>query len=80
LSNINLRAEQGDVATARILLSEPKDITIGAYPAVIGGFMGVLLYIQRGGDQLVVQGVLVTNDEATQAKIIQIGTTAASRW
>lgn len=79
-SAINIRTETGDIQTAKILLTDAKDITIGSYPAVIGGFMGVLLYIQRGSEQLVIQGVLMTNDAATQAQIIQIGTTAASRW
>jgi hypothetical protein len=79
-ANIVIHTETGDLQTAKILLSEAKDITIGQYPAVIGGFMGVLLYIQRGGEQLVVQAVLMNNDAATQAQIINIGTIAASRW
>lgn len=79
-TGINVRTENGDLQTARILLSDIKDITVAGNPAIIGGFMGILLYIQRGGEQLVVQGVLMTNDEANQQKIIQIGTTAASRW
>jgi hypothetical protein len=77
---INVRTEQGDLATAKLLLDNPQDVTIGQYPAVIGSFVGVILYIQRGGTNLVIQGVLMTDDEAGRAKIIQIGTTAASRW
>jgi hypothetical protein len=80
-SSINLRTEQGDLATARILLSNARDVTVGAYPGVIGSFFGgPILYIQRGGDQLVVHGILVQDDEANQAKLLQIGQTAAQRW
>ena len=50
-------------------------------PGVIGSFFGgPILYIQRGGDQLVVHGILVQDDEANQAKLLQIGQTAAARW
>lgn len=79
-SAVVIRQEQGDLATARILLSDPQDVTVGAYPGVIGGFIGVLLYAQRAGTNLVVQGVLMTDDEAGRAQILQIGTTAAGRW
>ncbi len=80
-STINLRTEQGDLATSRILLTNAKDVTVGAYPGVIGSFLGgPILYIQRGGDLLVVHGILVADDEANQAKLVQIGQTAAARW
>lgn len=75
-----MRTEQGDLATAKLILGESQDITIGQYPAVIGSFMGILLYIQRGGDQLVLQAVLIENNEENRAKVIQAGTLAASRW
>ena len=80
LTALSMRTEQGDLATAKMILSEARDITVGQYPAVVGGFMGVLLYIQRGGDQLVLQAVLIENSAENQAKVISAGTIAASRW
>ena len=48
---------------------------------MIGSFFGgPIVYIQRGGDQLGVHGILVQDDEANQAKLLQIGQTAAARW
>jgi hypothetical protein len=80
LTNLTMRTETGDLATAKMILGEAQDITIGQYPAVIGSFMGILLYIQKGGDQLVLQAVLIENNEENRAKVIQAGTLAASRW
>ena len=77
---ISVRTESGDLSTAGILLSEPKSITVAGNPALIGSFMGILLYINKGGQNLVVQAALMENSEANQQKIIAIGTTAASRW
>lgn len=79
-ATITLRTEPTDLDSARFLLSDPTDVNVGGNPAVIGNFMGVILYIARGPETLVVQSVLFDDTEDNRQKIIQIGTTAVSRW
>lgn len=81
-ATINVRTETGDLTAARFLMGDTaKEITIGQYPGLSGTFMGSpLVYAQRGNDQLVLQGILVGSDEASVAKVVQLATTAASRW
>lgn len=81
-ATINVRTESGDLSSARFLLGDTaKDITIGAYAGVSGIFVGSpLVYVQRGDDQLVLQGVLLGADDASVAKVVQLANTAASRW
>jgi hypothetical protein len=81
-ATVNVRFETGDLTAARILLGDTaKDVTINGMPGLSGVFIGSpLVYVQRGGNQLVVQGVLVGSDDASVAKIVQLATTAASRW
>jgi hypothetical protein len=81
-ATINVRTESGDLTSAHFLLGDTaKEITIGQYSGLSGTFVGSpLVYVQRGNDQLVLQGVLVGADEAAMAKLVQLATTAASRW
>jgi hypothetical protein len=81
-ATINMRTETGDLTAARFLLGDTaKEITVGSLSGLSGTFVGSpLVYVQRGGDQLVLQGVLVGADDAAVAKVVQLATTAASRW
>ena len=81
-ATINMRTETGDLTAARFLLGDTaKPITVGSLSGLSGTFVGSpLVYVQRGGDQLVLQGVLVGADDAAVAKVVALATTAASRW
>lgn len=81
-ATINVRTETGDLTAARFLLGDTaKDITVGSFTGLSGTFVGSpLVYVQRGNDQLVLQGVLVGADDAAVAKVVQLATVAASRW
>ena len=82
LASVVIRTETGELSTAKFLMGDSaQDITIGPYPAVSGVFFGgPLVYIQKGSEQLVVQGVLIGEDDAARAKILQIAQTVGSRW
>jgi len=82
ISSVNLQTDAGDLQTAKLLFgASAKDITVGSYPAVSGVFIGQpAIYIQNGSNQLQVLGILTGSDEATQAKLLQTATLAASRW
>jgi len=81
-ASIVVTVDQSDLSGVRILLgNSAQDLTINNLPAVSGVFIGQpAVYVQRGGDQLQVLGVLTGNNDATKAKILQIAQTAVSRW
>jgi hypothetical protein len=60
-----------------------KDITVGGLPALSGQFLGFpAVHVQRGADQLQVQGFAVegTSIDDTIAKLVQVATVAVSHW
>ena len=73
-----------DLASSRFSLGQAaKDITVAGLPAVSGSLIFLnqpAVHVQRGTDQLQVQGVLLANDDATIAKLVQIATIAVGRW
>jgi len=81
-ATINVRTETGDLTAARFLLGDTaKEITVGQYGGLAGTFVGSpLVYVLRGNDQLVLQGVLIGADDAAVAKVVQLANAAASRW
>ena len=74
--------ETTDLTGAKFIMgTTAKDLTIGGLPAVSGVVFGQpAVYVQKPGAQLSVLGILVGSDDATMAKMVQIATTAASRW
>jgi hypothetical protein len=71
-----------DIATSKFLFGDTaKDLVVNNLPAVSGVFIGQpAVHVQRGTDQLQIQGVLTGSDDATIAKLVQIAQIAASRW
>lgn len=82
-ATLSVRTETGDLSGARFLLGDTaQDVTIAGYQGLKGTFVGSpLLYLQRGGEQLVFQGVLFGSDAAAAlAKVEQLANVAAPRW
>jgi hypothetical protein len=82
-ATLNVRTETGDLTAARFLLGDSaQDVNIGGHPGLKGTFVGSpLIYLQRGNDQLVFQGVLFGSDEAAAlTKLEQLANVAAPRW
>lgn len=81
-SSVIITLDTGDLNTANILFGDTaKDLTVGNLPAKSGVFIGQpAIYIQRGTAQLQVLGILTGSDDATFAKLVQVATTAVSRW
>jgi hypothetical protein len=81
-ATLNVRTETGDLTAPRFLLGDTaQEITVAGLSALAGTFASSpLVYVQRGNDQLVLQGVLLGTDPAALAKVVQLANTAASRW
>jgi hypothetical protein len=81
-ATLNVRIERGDMALNRSLLGDTAtDITVGGHPGVSGSFVGSpIVYVERGAEQLVLQGVLLPADAAGLAALVQLATLAAARW
>ena len=81
-SIIITRASGSDLTSSRFLFGETaKDVTVGGLPGLTGVFIGQpAVHVQRGTDQLQIQGILTGSDDPTIAKLVQIATTAVSRW
>ncbi len=82
-SVITVSTETGtDLNTSKILFgASAKDITVAGLPAATGVFIGQpAVHVQRGSDQMQVLGILTGSDDATIQKLVQIATTAVSRW
>ena len=81
-ATINVRTESGDLTAARFLLGNTAtDITVNGMPGLSGSFINSpLVYVQRGDQELVVQGVLLAADEASMGRVVQLATLAATRW
>jgi hypothetical protein len=81
-ATIVITTDTGDLAGAQVLFgSTAKQIQVGNDAALTGVFIGQPgVYVQRGQNQLQIQGVLTGSDDATIAKLVQVATLADSRW
>jgi hypothetical protein len=81
-SSVVVTIDTGDLSTAKLLFGgTAKDLTVGNLPAVSGSFFGQPgVYVQRGGAQLQIQGILTGSDDAAIAKMVQIAQLAVTRW
>lgn len=81
LANLEVSYEQAsDFSAAQILLSNPQQITVAGYPAVIGDFLGPELYVQiQPNLQLLLQGILMDTTPAMHQKFIDLATTMIGR-
>jgi hypothetical protein len=52
-----------DIATAKMIVDNGEDLTIGGSPAYYGELMGGILYIAKGGQTLVLQAPLSTESK-----------------
>jgi hypothetical protein len=69
-----------DFSAAQVILGNVQQVTVAGHPAVIGDFLGPILYIQvQPNLQLVLQGVLMATDDATHQQVIQLGTAMVGR-
>ena len=81
-ATINVKTDTGDLSGAQFLFGNTaKSVQIGNDQGLTGVFMGQpMVYVQRGGNQLQVLGILTGSDDATMAKLVQVATLADSRW
>lgn len=79
LPSLSIRFEETDLSTARTILTDDADVTVAGNPGVIGAFMGVILYVQHGSVDLVVQTVLTDDNPDSRAKVIATAEKALSR-
>ena len=81
-ATLNVRVEHGDMELNRSLLGVTAvDIQIRAYTGVSGSFVGSpIVYVEREGEQLVLQGVLLAADDAGIARLVELAGLAAGRW
>jgi Protein of unknown function (DUF3558) len=79
LPSLSIRFEQTDLTTAKAILTNEADVTVSGNPGVIGAFMGVILYVQRGSVDLVVQTVLTEDTPDNRAKVVATAEKALSR-
>ncbi|HEY5520045.1 MAG TPA: hypothetical protein VIK08_05255 [Candidatus Limnocylindrales bacterium] len=77
-ATIVITTDTGDLAGAQVLFgSTAKQIQVGNDAALTGVFIGQPgVYVQRGQNQLQIQGVLTGSDDATMAKLVQVATLA----
>ena len=65
------------IATAKMILSNGVDLTVGGAPAYYGELMGGILYIEKGGQTLVLQAAL-SND--MKDKLVALANIAITRF
>jgi hypothetical protein len=71
---------QGEsIEVAKMITSEGRDLTIAGLPAYYGEPLGGILYVERGGDTLVIQAPLQA-DDPLPAQMEAIAELAISRW
>ncbi len=80
-AGLTIRFESGnDFTAANMVLSNAQQTTVAGKPAVVGEFMGPLLYVQIGpNQQFVVQGVLMGTDDTTRQGIIGLAAAMIGR-
>lgn len=81
-ATLNVRVEHGEMALNRSLLGDTAaDIEVGGYHGLSGSFVGSpIVYVEREGEQLVLQGVLLPGDEAGIARLVELALVAARDW
>jgi hypothetical protein len=62
---------------ARQILDDEVELTVGGNPAVYGNFVGDILYVDKGGQVLVIQAAL---QEGVQDKLVGIAEAALQRF
>jgi hypothetical protein len=77
--NVSTRLEATDLATAKTLLGNAADVTVAGNPGVIGTLFGVIVYVQKGAVDLVVQTVLTEDNADIRAKVVATAEKALSR-
>jgi hypothetical protein len=55
------------------------DVTVAGHPGVIGNFMGVILYVTYGAQDLVVQAALQSDTPTNRSQLIAVATKAFTR-
>ena len=80
-TSLDIRLEDGsDFTGAQVLLGTLQQLTIAGHPAVLGDFLGPLLYVQiQPNVQLVIQGVLMGTDDATHQRVVDLATAIIGR-
>jgi hypothetical protein len=63
------------IANAKLIVENGEDLTIGGNPAYYGEFMGGILYIEKGGQTLVLQAPLSTEDKDNLIAVANIAIT-----
>lgn len=82
IPSVTVRFDSGEsLDAARMILTEPEDISVAGNPAVFGEFMGHLLYVQEGDRVLVFQAIWGEEDRAAaKAKLSALAETALPRF
>ena len=65
------------IATGKLITSNGQDLTIGGSPAYYGEFAGGILYVEKGGQTLVLQAPLSTE---LKDKLIAVANVAITRF
>jgi hypothetical protein len=81
LSSLTARFEQGsDFTGPQLILSNAEQVTVANHPAIIGDFVGPLLYVQvQSNQQFVLQGVLMDTNATTHQQLIDLATAMIGR-
>ena len=69
--------ENESIEAAKLIVENGEDLTIGGNPAYYGEFMGGILYIEKGGQTLVLQAPLSNEDKD---KLISVANVAITRF
>ncbi len=65
---------------ARAILSDGRELTILDSPAYYGQLAGSVVYIERGGETIVIQAIWGFEGEESVTRVSQIGEAALARW
>ena len=71
LPSVTTRFDPTDLPTAKAILGNDADVTVAGRPGVIGTLFGVLLYVQVGNVDLVIQTVLLEDNPDNRQKVIR---------
>ncbi len=77
--NVSTRLEATDLTTAKALLGSAADVTVAGNPGVIGTLFGVIVYVQKGAVDLVVQTVLTQDTPEIRGKVVATAEKMLSR-
>lgn len=79
LPSINLRFQPDDLGKARSQLENPANVTVSGKSGVIGALSGLILYVQHGSEDLVIQSVLLNDSIGNRSKLVAVAQKALSR-